>query len=810
MFKNHLKIAWRNLRKQPFFAFLNVFGLAIGIAGGLLISLYIYDELSFDKMFADAHRIYRIDTDVKFGGAEIEASESAAPMAAAMESDFSQVESTVRLRDRGSALIRKSGAETNTKELAVAFADSTFFDFFGLDLLVGNPKTALTEPRTLVLTKTAAKKHFGVRNAIGQSMLLNNTDTYTVTGVINDLPKNSFLREHSVFMAMSGYEDSRENNWGGMNYFTFVKLIPSVNSADFKEPLQGMLEKYMFPWAQEYFPGMTKESFDASGNYIRYHTMPLTDIHLHSDRQSELSANSSMQNVYILSFIAIFLIVLASVNFMNLSTAQSLKRAKEVGVRKTLGSNKSDLVRQFLTESGLISAISLLLALFMAFLALPYFNDLSGKLISIPFTNPLFWVILLMASLLLGLFSGSYPAFFMARFMPVSVLKGIDQSKAGGAKIRNSLVVFQFAISVFLIVGTLVVYQQLKFIQGKDLGFTKNQVVLINDTHAVGNQVQTFKEQVTQLGQVERATLSDFMPTPSSRSNSSFFVEGAIEQDKALNMQNWDVDHDYLATLDMKIIAGRDFDPNITTDSTAVILNESAISILGLTPEKALGKRITQDVELEEKLFHTIIGVVKDFHYESLHENIGALGISLSRSTGTMAIKLKAHDFSSTIASIESIWNNVAPGQPFSYRFMDDAFNTTYKAEQNLGQIFITFTTLSILIACLGLFGLAAFNAEKRTKEIGVRKVLGASVNQITYRLTMDFLKLVGISILVALPIGWYAMNQWLQDFSYRISIGWEVFAIAASLAVVIAIVTVSYQSIKAAVVNPVKSLKIE
>ena len=328
MFKNYLKIAWRSLKKQPFFTFLNTFGLAIGMAGALLITLYIYDELSFDKMFADADRIYRIDADIKFGGAEIAASETSAPMAGTLQRDFPQVESTVRFRDRGSMLLKKSGTEANTKELHATFVDSTFFEFFGIDLLVGDVETALTQPNTLVLTKTAAEKHFGIQNALGQSLLLNNTDTYTVTGVIEDLPKNSLLRDHSVYMAMAGLADSRENLWGNTNYYTFIKLVPSTKVKNFQEPLESVLEKYLLPWAQQVFPGITPESFAASGNYYRYHTMPLTDIHLYSNRQSEMSANSSIQNVYILSFIALFLIVLASVNFMNLSTAHSLKRAK--------------------------------------------------------------------------------------------------------------------------------------------------------------------------------------------------------------------------------------------------------------------------------------------------------------------------------------------------------------------------------------------------------------------------------------------------------------------------------------------------
>ena len=811
MLKNHLKIAWRSLRKQPFFTFLNTFGLAIGMAGALLVSLYIYDELSFDTMFADADRIYRIDSDIKFGGSEIKAVEAAAPMAATMQRDFPEVESTVRLRTRGSMLLRKSGTQTNTKELNVAFADSTFLDFFGIDLLVGDSKTALTEPRTLVMTKTAAEKHFGVQNALGQTLLLNNDITYTVTGVIDDLPQNSFIREHSVFMAMAGHAESRDNHWGRTNFFTFVKLIPSAEIGDFQKLLPGIVERYTLPWAQEYFPGITPESFAASGNYIRYHTMPLTDIHLHSvNRQNEMSANSSMQNVYILSFIGLFLLVLASVNFMNLSTAHSLKRAKEVGVRKTLGSNKTDLVRQFLTESGLISFFSLVFALIITMVVLPFFNDLSGKAVSIPFLNPLFWGALVLATLLLGFFAGSYPAFFMSRFKPAKTLKGGGKGDLGGGRIRNSLVVFQFAISVFLIVATLVVFQQLKFIQGKDLGFTKDRVLLIEDAYAAGDQAATLKDEVGKLAQVKSATLSYFLPTPSTRSNSSFFKEGALSQESAIQMQEWDVDHDYLPTLDIELVAGRNFDKNFVSDSTAILINEAALPVLGLSAEEALGTRVTEDVDLEEKTYYTIVGVVKDFHYESLRENIGPLALFLERSTGTMAVRLSAGDFSSAIADIETIWNDLAPGQPFGYSFMDESFNATYDAEQRLGKIFMVFTALSILIACLGLFGLAAFNAQKRTKEIGIRKVLGASVGQITYRLTTDFLKMVGIAIAISLPIGWFAMNKWLEDFSYRIEISWWVLAIAAVLAVGVAILTVSYQSIKAAVVDPVKSLRTE
>ena len=372
------------------------------------------------------------------------------------------------------------------------------------------------------------------------------------------------------------------------------------------------------------------------------------------------------------------------------------------------------------------------------------------------------------------------------------------------------LVVFQFGVAVFLIVGTLVVFQQLEFIQNKDLGFDKEQVLVINDAYAAGQNLNAFKQDVLNLSAVKSATVSSFMPTPSARSNSSLFNENAMAQEYAIQMQTWNVDENYLNTLNLELIAGRDFNAQSAADSTAIIINESTLAILGLNAEEALGVRVTEEVELENPEFYHIIGVIKDFHYESLRQDIGALGLFLDKSTGSMAIKLKTNDFASVIASIENLWTKSAPGQPFNYRFMDDAFEASYKEERRLSSIFIVFTGLSIFIACLGLFGLAAFNAQNRTKEIGVRKVLGASVSQITIGLTTDFLKLVAIATIIALPFGWYFMNIWLQDFSYRIQIGWEILVFSAFLVIAIAIITVSYQSIKAAIANPVKSLRTE
>lgn len=810
MIRNYFKIAFRTLKKQPFITLINTLGLAIGMAGGLLIALYIYEELNYDNMFADADRIHRIDMDIKFGGAEIKSAETAPPMAATLQNDFAEVENTVRFRTRGSDLLRSTDKTTNIKELSTTYVDSTFFNMFGLELINGNKKTALKEANTLVMTRTAAENHFGSVDVVGKSLLLNDKETYIVTGVMENLPKNSFLKDYSIFMAMAGNVASRENIWGSNNYFTFVKLSPETRIDSFKLQLEGVVEKYVLPWAQRTFPGMTKESFAASGNYIRYHTMPLTDIHLYSDRQIEMGEKGTIQNIYILSFIGFFLIFLACVNFMNLSTAHSLKRSKEVGIRKTLGSNKIQLIVQFLTESGLVAFASMILAIIIAFIAMPYFNDLAGRSISIPFTEPLFYIAIILITALLGLFSGSYPAFVISRFIPVDTLKGNAVKNNSKWNIRSILVVFQFGVAVFLIVGTLVVFQQLQFIQSKDLGFNKEKVLVINDTYAAGQKVNAFKKEVLNLSAVKSATLSSFMPTPSARSNSSFFREDAMAQEYAIQMQTWDIDDDYINTLGLELIAGRDFHKQSVADSTAVIINETTLAVLGFSAKEALGKRITEDVGLEEPKFYQIIGVIKDFHFESLRNDISALGLFLEKSNGSMAIKLKTDDFASVISNIKNIWAKQAPGQPFNYRFMDDAFDTSYKEERRLGSIFIIFTSLSIFIACLGLFGLASFNAQHRIKEIGIRKVLGASVSQITIGLTFDFLKLVVISTVIALPFGWYLMNKWLEDFSYRIQIGWEIMGFAAILVITIAILTVSYQSIKAAIANPVSSLRTE
>ncbi|WBU90513.1 ABC transporter permease [Cellulophaga omnivescoria] len=809
MFKNQLKIAWRNLKNNLFFTFLNVFGLAVGVAGALLIALYIYDELSYDTMFADEALIHRINADIKFGTSSNNLAVVTPPMASVLEKEYSEVQLATRLRGWGGMLVRQANSTKNIKVNGNAFADPSFFKMFGLGLLQGNTETALQEPNTIVISKSTAKTLFTEEQVVGKQIVLDNDEVYMVTGVIEDFPKNSFLRDYSMLMSMSSNPNAKEVTWGSNNFSTFIKLNPNTNIASFNKRLQNVFTSYVVPYAQKTFaPTMTIERFKSEGNSYVFSTIPLRKIHLHSDRVAELNPNNNIQNIYILSFIGLFLVVLASVNFMNLSTAQSLKRAKEVGVRKTLGSSKYHLIKQFLIESGLVSFIALIFAVLLTYLALPYFNALANKSIEIPFINPFFWILLLVFTLFLGLLSGSYPAFFMSKFKPVKVLKGGGKTTGTGGKLRNGLVVFQFAISVFLMGSTLVVFQQLQYIKGKDIGYTKEQVLVIDDVYAAGDQVTSFKQEIEKLASVKSASLTSFLPTPSNRTDQSFTAKGRAVEDAVVQMQKWDVDEDYISTLNINLVAGRNFNPKYKTDSTAIIVNETTLNRLGINPTDAIGMALVDDSDAIE---YKVIGVVKDFHISTLRNTIDPVSFRLSRRVSSkLVVKLSQGDFAKSIASIAGLWANVASEQPFNYYFLDDSFNDVYKAEERLGKIFIAFTILSILIACLGLFGLATFNAEKRIKEIGVRKVLGASISNIVYKLTLDFLKLVAIAIVIAIPLAWFAMTKWLEDFSYRIEInGWS-FILIAVLVLAISIITVSYQSIKAAISNPVKSLRTE
>ncbi len=810
MLKNYLKIALRNLWKQKSFSAINLFGLATGLSCFLLIALYVIDEMSYDRYNKKADRIYRINSDILFGGNALALPVTSDMMGATMKKDYPQVEEYTRVyASSGSKLIKKGSEFIN--EGAVGHADSTFFNVFTLPALHGNTKTALNEPNTVVLSEMAAKKYFGATDVVGKSIETNenNGTTYKITAVIKDMPRNSHFFFDFIFsMKNVNYE------WGqylSHNFHTYLVLKEGVNPEAFEQKFLTYIEKYVLPQAKQFMQINSMAEFEKSGNKIEYSLMPVTKIHLYSERPYELAALGNIQYVYIFSAVALFILLIACINFMNLTTARSANRAREVGIRKVLGTERKNLIAQFLTESTLMVVLSLCFALVITYFVLPLFNDVSGKLMSMnSLFAPSILPLLIALPLVVGLIAGSYPAFYLSALRPIEVLKGKLRrgNKSGG--LRSVLVVFQFATSIILIIGTIVIYRQLGYIQTKNLGFNKDQVLVIDDAYALGKNVDAFKNDVLAMPGVVSGTLSGFLPvTNSSRNDNTFSKDAVMNATNGFGMQNWTIDYDYLKTMGIQLIKGRNFSKDYGADSSAIIINEKTASILGY--DDPVGKNIYQsNAPGEPSTIYTIIGVVKNFNFESLKQSISPLAFFLGKSTGLASFKVKTDNIPALIKGVEKQWKTLATGLPFSYRFLDESFNEMYRSEQRAGKIALTFSVLAILIACLGLFGLAAYIAEQRTKEIGIRKVLGASVGGLVGLLSKDFVKLVGIAFIIAAPVAWYFMHGWLQDFEYRIAISWTVFLTAGVIALLIAVVTISLQAIKAALANPVKNLRTE
>ena len=807
MLKNYFKIAWRNLMRNKGFSAINIFGLAIGVACCLLIMLYVNDELNFDRFNENASRIYRLNTDIKFGGSEKFCAQTPDILGPTLKKDYPQVENYVRFYDGGAFLIKKSGTLNNIREEKILYADSSVFEIFTFPLVSGNPQLALTEPNTIVISESAAKRHFANQNPIGQTLNLDNKKDFKVTAVMKDIPENAHFRA-DFFISMK----SLEFKWGDFlanNHYTYLLLKKDADPKAFDTYFNQVIQKYVSPQLVKSM-GATIDDFTKSGSYYRFSMMPLTDIHLKSKRIYELGVNGDIQYVYIFSIVALFVLAIACINFMNLSTARSSKRGKEVGIRKVLGSARNQLVVQFFSECVLLCFFAVAAALVLVFLLLPFFNNISGKLLHLSNLLTLkFLILLILLPFIVGLLAGSYPAIFLSSFQPIKVLKGKLNLKGGS--LRNGLVIFQFATSIILIAFTVIIFQQINFIQHKNLGYNKEQVIIINDAYALDKQARYFTDEVKKIKGVENGTLSGYLPTPSNREESPMWVEGATDQSKGVMTGKWDVDYDYFKTFGMEMASGRNFSKEFGTDSTAVIINETAAKLFGF--KDPLNKTILSLAEnnSNKTIKYKVIGVVKDFHFESLRSNIAPLCLFLNLSRGNVSFKLNAQaNLSHIISLIELKWKEVAPGEPFTYTFMDDSFNNVYKTENRIGKISLAFSLLTILVACLGLFGLITFIAEQRTKEIGIRKVLGASVSSITAMLSKDFIKLVVVAIIIASPIAWWAMSLWLQGFAYRVNIGLWVFMAAGFLAILIALITVSFQAIKAAVANPVTSLRNE
>ncbi len=820
MLSNYIKLAIRNLLRSKRYSALNISGLAIGVAACMLILLFVAREMSYDRWNPQANRIVRPTYQIRIGGFEENHGSVDALVGPEAAASLPDIEAWCRIRHAGTWPTRREGqALQSSRDEKVLSVDSSFFKLFPLKVLAGDPVNCLNQPGVVAIARSRAAYYFSSPDqAIGQTLVLGRSDERRqITAVFEDMPDNSHFHADLLF-PLAGNEEVKNapQYWGyNNNFFTYFLLRKDCDKAAFSRKFASLASDKVSILLKDLFATTTAD-FEKAGQRARFGLQNLTDIHLHSALQSELDANGNIRYVWIFGAIAFFILLIACINFMNLATARSAGRAREVGVRKVLGSSRTALAGQFLTESVALSTLSVLLAAGLAALAMPMFRELSGRHLSMPWSSPSFWLSLLGGSIFVGLLAGSYPAFFLSAFQSIKVLKGGTpfRGNGGGTQFRNSLVVFQFTVSIALIVSTLLVYRQLQYIQHKNLGFDKNQVLILDNAEALGERAAVLKSEMLRNARVESATTTSYLPLPDSyRSNCILSPKRATgEADKVI--QRWKVDADYVRTLGMEIKQGRDFDPARVTDSSAIIINETAARQLGFADPvgqklyTSRSKAVDSKPEDFEEL--TIIGVLRDFHYESLHNSIGGLCLQLGRESGAISFRIKGADAAPVIADLEKRWNNFTPDRPPSYRFMDESLNRMYGAEQRVGKIALIFALLSALVSCLGLFGLASYITEQRTKEIGVRKVLGASVTGIAGMLAKDFLKLVVIAILLASPVAYFFMREWLSDFAYRIDIQWWMFAIAGALAIVIAVLTVGFQSVKAALANPVQSLRSE
>ncbi|MDX1470664.1 MAG: FtsX-like permease family protein [Flavobacteriaceae bacterium] len=810
MLKNFFKIAFRNLIKNKGFTAINIFGLALGLGCFVIIAMYVTDELSYDRFHENAENIYKINSELRFGGVEQSMAYSSDPMGPTLLNDYPEVKQYVRIYfSEGSKLIKKGN--DFIKEDLVAYADSTLFKVFTFEILAGNKNKALTGPSSAIINESAAKRYFGsVDAAIGETLIIENNpvDTYKVDAVYKDLPTNSHFHFDFILpMANVQYDFGR---FTSHNFHTYLLMDENLDYKEFNKKFDGFIDKYILPELQQYVQISDMNEFEKTGNKLKYLIMPLTDIHLKSKFGGEIEPGGNIQYVYIFSGVALFILLLACINFMNLTTARSAGRAKEVGIRKVLGTERKFLVSQFLSESIIIAFLAMFVALGLVWVSLDWFNTLAGKQMSLKILlEPAYLIFLLVLPLIVGAFAGFYPALFLSSFKPITVLKGKVNSGSSKDKLRSFLVVFQFSTSIALIIGTLVIFGQLRHIQNSDVGFNKEQVLIVDNAGIADQTRRSLLEEISQLTDIKAASFAGYIPVEgSSRSDTTYFTEAVVTTENGFSMQNWRVDYDYLSTMDMELVEGRNFDPSRGIDSTSIIVNEATVKAAGF--QEPLGKSLFRVDGEDEIVEYKIIGVVKDFNYESLRENVRPLGMRLGKNSWASVFRFSTDDVAGLVNTIEEKYKKASTGVPFTYRFMDESFDSMYRQERRVGQIALTFAIIAIIIACLGLFGLATYIAEQRRKEIGIRKVLGASVSKIVTMLSVDFVKLILIAFAIATPLAWWGMDSWLQDFAYRIDVDWTIFVLTGLIAMAIAIITLSFQAIKAAISNPVKSLRTE
>ena len=809
MIKNYLKIAIRQLRKQKMYSAIKIGGFALSIAACLLIGLYIKDELSYDKSYLDTDRIYRLVEYYNDNGKFYKGDDYPAPIAKALKADFPEIEKTGRLMPNplfpgaGSNELRRADEVENTHEEGFCYADQEWLDIVKFPMVYGVRNKALAEPNMMVISKRKADMYFPGQNPVGKVMYLNNDQTkpYRVGGVMENPPATSHL-QFDFYLTLNGIEfyKGEQTNWNASNYPDYILLRPGTNIEVLNAKITKDIDKNYL------LPALNSVSFKDADKLIQklsFKLQPISDIHLWSYDIGDEFKHGDIRFVWLFGAVALFILTIACINFVNLSTAKSANRSKEVGLRKVVGSTRIGLITQFLAESMLYSVISFVVGIVLAWVLLPYFNLLASKTLAMPWEALWFIPVILGAAFIVGIIAGIYPAFYLSSFMPASVLKGSISTGSKNSMLRNGLVVFQFTASIILIISTFVIYNQMQFILNKDIGYSKDQVVMLQGTNTLGDGgVKNLKENLQKISSVKSVSVGDYLPVEGTKRNgNTMYNEGKSKIEPGVDTQFWVVDEDYLKTYGIKLLQGINFNPD--GNNGGVIINETMVKKLNL--KNPVGKNITHGGDAMR-----IIGVIKDFNFETLRRPIGALCLIKGISPSIVSVKVGGGDMHSTMTQISAIWKNLSPAQPLRYTFFDERFANMYADVQRQGSIFTSFAVLAIIIACLGLFALAAYMAEQRSKEIGIRKVLGASVQSITRLLSFDFVKLVAIAILIASPIAWWAMNKWLEDFIYKITISWWTFALAGAIAIVIALLTVSLQSIKAAVANPIRALRSE
>jgi putative ABC transport system permease protein len=802
MLKNYFKVAIRNILKYKFFSMINILGMTIGIAACFLIVLYVVDELSYDRFHANSDRIYQVALKARIGGQDVATSTTCPPLAEALVTEVPGVKAATRLAQFYGQPVIKFEDKMFT-ESRVFFADSNFFSFFTFKILEGDAATALQEPNSAVLGKSMVKKYFGDQPALGKLITIGNDNTsYKVTGVTEDCPTNSHFR-YNMLLSASSRDDLKSTEWLNNYIYTYFQLDESGSMDQVNKKFEDMVVKYVGPEIER-FIGATFAQMKEQGGMYGYFTTALTDLHLRPQTRDFIEPPGNIMYIYFFGGIGIFIIVIACINFMNLSTARSAGRAKEVGLRKTLGSLRGQMIRQFLAESMLYSFVTVILAVVLCYFLLPQFNLLAGKeLVMKVFATPLFIGAILSLAIVVGLLAGSYPAFYLTSFNPVEVLKGKLRGGLKSKGVRSTLVVFQFALSIFLIIFTSVVYQQIRFMQERNIGFDKHNVLRINNARRLGTNMHSFKNAIEGESNITKASFTN-ANFPRGGNNTTVFKTVGSEEDHIMMIYYADYDHQQVLKFELK--EGRYFLKEFPSDSTAILINEAAVKEFGF--KNPLEEELIQQDD-GKPLKLKIIGVFKDFNFESLKNSVRPLAIGFTKESNQLMVRYQG-SASEAVSAIEKIWKQQASTDPFDYEFLDQNFDELFRVEQRMGQVFGVFSGLAIFIACLGLFALAAFTAEQRTKEIGIRKAMGATTSGLTILLSKEFTRLVIIAFLPAAACAWYVVSNWLSGFAYHVELSPYVFAASGIASIVIAWVTVSFQSIKAASTNPVTSLRYE